>query len=185
MMLLLSTAFAASVLIIYDTTGGDTATLKTALEGEGHTVTYSSTSESSYNGSNPSPSSYDVVIHLNGTTYSSEMPSAGQAALLAYVSGGGGFIHGEWNAYQIDSRSEMSTMEPITLLKRTSGQCSTLTYTVSDDGYVDIEAPDGTRFAIGENWDQRVARLETILETGYDTGNGELSWPAKAENNDQ
>ena len=60
-----------------------------------------------------------------------------------------------------------------------------LTYTVSDDGYVDIEAPDGTRFAIGENWDQRVARLETILETGYDTGNGELSWPAKAENNDQ
>ena len=57
-----------------------------------------------------------------------------------------------------------------------------LTYTVSDDGYVDIEAPDGTRFAIGENWDQRVARLETILETGYDPGHDDISWPAKAEN---
>ena len=55
-----------------------------------------------------------------------------------------------------------------------------LTYEVADDGYVDVECPDGTRFSIGENWDQRVSRLETILETGYDTGNGELAWPARA-----
>jgi|TARA_R110000744_G_scaffold212037_1_gene331107 hypothetical protein len=55
-----------------------------------------------------------------------------------------------------------------------------LTYTVAGDGYVDVEAPDGTRFAIGENWDQRLPRLETILETGYDSGNGELAWPARA-----
>jgi len=60
-----------------------------------------------------------------------------------------------------------------------------LTYTVSDDGYVDIEAPDGTRFAIGDNWAGRVNRLESILETGYDPGHGDhflISWPGKAEN---
>ena len=55
-----------------------------------------------------------------------------------------------------------------------------LTYTVADDGYVDVDAPDGTRFSIGEGWDQRLSRLEGILETGYDSGNGELAWPARA-----
>ena len=54
-----------------------------------------------------------------------------------------------------------------------------LTYTVASDGYVDIETPDGNRFAIGQNWDQRGARLKIILATGYDTGNGETAWPAK------
>ena len=60
-----------------------------------------------------------------------------------------------------------------------------LTYTVADDGYVDVEAPDGTRFAIGENWDQRLPRLETILETGYDPGGGELAWPARKTDDNQ
>lgn len=55
-----------------------------------------------------------------------------------------------------------------------------LTYKIADDGYVDVECPDGNRFSIGENWDQRVSRLEEILATGYDTGNGELAWPARA-----
>tara|TARA_R100001086_G_C11771087_1_gene240875 strand:- start:39 stop:350 length:312 start_codon:yes stop_codon:yes gene_type:complete len=57
-----------------------------------------------------------------------------------------------------------------------------LTYTVYD-GMIDIETPDGARFAIGQGWDQRLARLEDILKTGYDTGNGKLAWPTKAENN--
>ena len=59
-----------------------------------------------------------------------------------------------------------------------------LTYKIADDGYVDVECPDGNRFSIGENWDQRVSRLEEILATGYDTGNGELAWPAKATGKD-
>jgi hypothetical protein len=56
-----------------------------------------------------------------------------------------------------------------------------LTYTVADDGYVDIETPDGARFAIGESWDQRVMRLEAVLETGYDPGHSEIAWPAKVK----
>ena len=56
-----------------------------------------------------------------------------------------------------------------------------LTYEVADDGYVDVECPDGTRFSIGQGWDQRVSRLEEIIETGYDPGHGALTWPAKAK----
>ena len=59
-----------------------------------------------------------------------------------------------------------------------------LTYKVADDGYVDVECLDGTRFSIGQGWDQRVSRLEEILDTGYDPGNGELAWPAKATGKD-
>jgi hypothetical protein len=124
-------ASATDVLIIYDTTGGSTPSLKTALEGAGYTVDLSAVAEDSWNGTNPSPSSYDAVIHLNGSTYSTEMPSAGQSALLNYVQGGGGFIHGEWNAYQIDDAGQMTAMTPITLLERTSGDNGTRTYTLS------------------------------------------------------
>jgi hypothetical protein len=56
-----------------------------------------------------------------------------------------------------------------------------LTYTVADDGYVDIDAPDGASFSIGENWDQRLIRLEMIIATGFDSGHGRVAWPAKVE----
>ena len=55
-----------------------------------------------------------------------------------------------------------------------------LTYEVADDGYVDIECPDGNRFSIGQGWDMRAYRLEEIITTGYDPDHDELSWPARA-----
>jgi MYXO-CTERM domain-containing protein len=113
-------AQAQEVLLIYDTTGGCTPQLQTALQNAGYNVTLSATSESSYNGTNPSPANFDAVIHLNGTTFANEMPVAGQNALVDYVTNqGGGFIHAEWNAYQIDTTNQMAAMEPITLMTRT------------------------------------------------------------------
>ncbi len=111
-------AAAASVLIIYDTLGEETPNLVTALQNAGHTVTLSSTPETGYTGTNPSPTPFQAVIHLNGTTYSTGMPVSGQAALVAYVQSGGGFIHAEWNAYEI---AAMSTMTDLTLFTRSSG----------------------------------------------------------------
>jgi hypothetical protein len=59
-----------------------------------------------------------------------------------------------------------------------------LTYTVADDGYVDVDAPDGARFTVGTGyWDERLGRLEEILETGY--YDNELAWPAKATDDNQ
>ncbi|CAN0472827.1 unnamed protein product, partial [Laminaria digitata] len=113
-------AHAQEVLLIYDTVGECTPALQTALQGAGYNVTLSSTNESSYNGTNPSPAAFNAVIHLNGTTFNSEMPVAGQNALVDYVTNqGGGFIHSEWNAYQIDDTNRMLAMEPITLFVRT------------------------------------------------------------------
>lgn len=121
-------AHAASVLLIYDTKSGDTASLVTTLTAAGHVVTYSNTDETGYNGTNPAPTAFDVVIHLNGTTYSSGMPAAGQTALVSYVSGGGGFIESEWDAYEIDDTSTMTTMKDIVILERVDGREGAATY---------------------------------------------------------
>lgn len=114
-------ALALDVLLIYDTTGYYTADMVAAIEAAGHTVTYSDTDENSYDGTNPSTDGFDVVWHMNGTTWGSEMPTGGQSALVAFVEGGGGFVHQEWNAYETDSAGYLSTMEDLTLLERDSG----------------------------------------------------------------
>ena len=121
-----STAKASDVLILWDTATGGTLDLKTALEGAGNTVTLSWTVEHDYDGTNPPLSGYDVVIHLNGSTYSYDMETAGQSALVNFVDGGGGFIHHEWNAYQYDL-GQYSLMEDLTLFRRTSGFSGTIT----------------------------------------------------------
>ena len=89
---------AQSVLIVYDTASAQTPTLVNTLAGAGNTVTLSATPESTWNGTNPAPTGFSAVIHLNGTTYTSEMPIAGQTALVDYVFAGGGYIHHEWDA---------------------------------------------------------------------------------------
>jgi hypothetical protein len=125
-----STASAQQVLLIWDTNGGCTPQLKSALEAAGMTVTLSQTSEDAYNGANPSPNAFDAVIHLNGTTFSTDMPAAGQAALVNYVENiGGGFIHGEWNAFELDTQSRMQLMTNLTLLQRGGGKPGPLTLT--------------------------------------------------------
>ena len=122
---------ASDVLIIYDTTAAGTGALTGALEGAGFTVTLSDTDETGYDGSNPSPYDFQAVIHLNGTTYSTSMPTSGQQALVDYVNDGGGFISTEWNAYEREY-STMETMSDLILLSRSSGRegGSAITYDV-------------------------------------------------------
>jgi hypothetical protein len=122
---------ALDVLIIYDDspTNTNTLSLKAALIAEGHSVTISSVTETSWNNTNPSLNGFDCVIHLNGTTYNAEMPTAGQTALVDFVDDGGLFISLEWNAYQYDTQNELQSMEDLILLQRTSGQTVSLTYT--------------------------------------------------------
>jgi hypothetical protein len=115
-----------SALVIWDVLNNGTALLVGALETAGFAVTLSSTSEVTYDGTNPDPRDFGVVVHLNGTTYATPMPVEGQLALVDYVNLGGGFIHGEWNAYEI-SIGRMLAMQDITLLQRFSGTCATTT----------------------------------------------------------
>ena len=117
------------VLLIWDDFNTHTQALVAALNAAGINVTPSDTAEYNYNGANPAPDSFDAVIHLNGTTYSSEMDLAGQQALMDFVIAGGGYIHGEWNAYQINN-GQMNALRDLVLFDRSSGSEGTLTYTL-------------------------------------------------------
>ncbi|MFN8543621.1 MAG: hypothetical protein U0807_05380 [Candidatus Binatia bacterium] len=90
-----------SVLLIWDVNNTNTQALKSALETAGMTVTLSATSQTLWDGTNPSPTGFDAIIHLNGTTFGAGMPVSGQNALVSFVQGGGGYLGGEWNAYDL------------------------------------------------------------------------------------
>ena len=120
------------VLIIWDNSASNsnTLSLKSALESAGITVTLSSASETSYDGTNPSLSSYDAVIHLNGTSYDSDMPSAGQNALVAFVQTQGGlYIHSEWNVWAVANRSHYSNMSELIIFNYSGYGSGSNTYT--------------------------------------------------------
>ena len=106
-----------TTLLIWDELNPNTLSLRDALEAAGIQVQLSATSETGYDGTNPGLDGFDAVIHLNGTTYSSEMPTAGQDALLQFVQDGGGFLQAEWNAYEI-SQGRMTRMRDLTLFDR-------------------------------------------------------------------
>jgi len=105
------------VLVIWDDNNADVAALGQALGAAGMSVTLSPTSESSYDGTNPALGGFDAVVHLNGSTFGAgdEMPQAGQAALAAWTKGGGVFVAGEWNAYEL-SEGRMQDLDDLILL---------------------------------------------------------------------
>lgn len=109
------------VLVIWDVETLGTPLLVSALETAGLNVTLSDTDENGFDGSNPSLADYDAVVHLNGTTYGGSMPVAGQEALVDFVNAGGGYLHTEWNAYEVQYTSGSDTMASIQALARSSG----------------------------------------------------------------
>jgi hypothetical protein len=109
------------VLVIWDVADLGTPELVQALEDAGLNVTLSDTDENSFDGSNPSLSNFDAVVHLNGTTYSGNMVESGQQALVDFVNDGGGYVHTEWNAYEVSDTSGATTLASIQLLARDSG----------------------------------------------------------------
>lgn len=108
---------AISVLLVWDVLNTNTASLQNALEAAGIVVELSATSETAYNGTNPSLEGFDAVIHLNGTTYDTQMPVEGQNALVQFVQDGGGYLSSEWNAYEI-SEGRMTAMRDLVLFDR-------------------------------------------------------------------
>ncbi len=108
------------VLIIYDLNNASLETFVSALTADGLSVTVSPTTETQYDGTNPTLEKFDAVIHLNGESYGTEMPAAGQAALLQFVQDGGLYIGNEWNAFEI-SQGRMQTMLELVLLNRVDG----------------------------------------------------------------
>jgi MYXO-CTERM domain-containing protein len=141
-----------SVLVIGD--GDATATVQAALTAAGHAVTIAPVIESSYNGTNPSPAGFCSVVHLNGDTFASGMPVAGQQALESYVQAGGGFVGMEWNAYEEGSLLSMVNMPNLILGQRVNGAEGLMTYNLTTAGQthpVTAGLPSSFSFSAGHN----------------------------------
>jgi MBG domain-containing protein len=96
----MATAFNAtgpSVLILSDLDGASTNALADTLSLSGFQVSVRSAPEWSYDGTDPVLDGFDVVIHLNGSTYDVALTPAGQRTLKSFVLGGGGYIGAQWN----------------------------------------------------------------------------------------
>jgi trehalose utilization protein len=86
-----------SVLILRDdATEGD---FNTILTNGGMKATVAQVRGYEWDGTNPSPRDFDVVILPDAYAYG-DMPAAGQEALVEFVSAGGGLIMTEWVTYE-------------------------------------------------------------------------------------
>jgi hypothetical protein len=114
-------SYSQNVLILNDQSSVSTNTnnLKTYLETNGFNVTISSFPEYEFNGTNENLNNYNCVIHFNGESYLQPMNPSGQTALLNYVKNGGGYIGGEWLAYEM---GDHSIIDDLILFNRTYGR---------------------------------------------------------------
>jgi len=123
-----------SVLILKD--GGTEVDLASVLTEAGMEVTVSEVFEYQWNGTNPDPTEFDVVILVNGVwpSYGNDMPSAGQAALVDFVNNGGGLLMTEWMTYE-SRNGHYSTMSDLVLFEPSQWnyQSGTGTLTVVQD----------------------------------------------------
>jgi len=129
--MLASSAFGQNVLVLWDD-AAEVVPLSDGLTTAGFTVTLSDTAEFQYDGTNPAPDAFDVVIHLDGTSYTQTIPAAGQSALVEYVRNGGGLVNTEWHAYQVGGGDYTADFVNLVLLERTSGGTANRTYTAID-----------------------------------------------------
>jgi hypothetical protein len=90
-----------SVLLIADSDVEPTNALATSLANGGAQVTVRPAPEYTWDGTNPSLNGFDVVVHLNGSTYDVPLPASAQTALTNFVANGGGFIGAKFNGYEI------------------------------------------------------------------------------------
>ncbi|MEQ1833905.1 MAG: hypothetical protein ABL977_12690, partial [Candidatus Eisenbacteria bacterium] len=96
----LATSASSRALVIGD--GGTETDVSAILLAAGYDVTVVA-DDGVWNGSNPSPDGFGLVVLLDGPGVGNDMPLAGQNALHAYVQAGGGFLAMEWAAFEVAS----------------------------------------------------------------------------------
>jgi MBG domain len=100
-----------SVLVLADTDVVSTSALATSLANADFQVTVRPGPEYTWDGTNPSLSGFDVVVHLNGSSYEVALPAEGQDALASFVSNGGGYIGSKWNGWEFQPQMENLTLQ--------------------------------------------------------------------------
>ena len=114
----LGTANATSggrVLLLADEDGASTTALANSIAGAGYLVTLRPAPEYTWDGTNPSLDNYDLVVHLNGNTFSEGqvLSAAVQSTLVDFVRAGGGYIGSQWNSYE--ATGEQAVMQDLVL----------------------------------------------------------------------
>jgi hypothetical protein len=126
-------ACSKKVLLIADDSPTGTATLGTALTAAGYTVTQTAVPSYQYNGANPALAGFGAVIVLaggpTGTSYQTDMPAAGQTAIVNFANAGNGVVFTEWAAFQV-ANNRWQTLAPLVLLTRTQAYSGQVTYTI-------------------------------------------------------
>jgi len=121
------------VLLIEDDSSAGSAVLGAALTAAGYTVTQTAVPSYQYNGTNPSLAGFGAVVVLAGgplaTSYQTDMPTAGQTAIVNFLNAGNGVVFTEWAAYQV-ANGRWQTLAPYVLLQRTSSYTGQVSYTV-------------------------------------------------------
>ncbi len=110
-----ATTSGGRVLLIADEDGASTTALANSVANAGYLVTLRPAPEYTWDGTNPSLNEYDVVIHLNGNTFSEgqALSATAQAALVDFVRGGGAYVAGQWNSYE--ATTEQALMPDLVL----------------------------------------------------------------------
>ena len=86
------------VLLLGDS--GSTSQVQTALQDAGHVVTVVDP-HYDWDGMTPPPTSFGVVVLLDGDDYGSALDTAADTALYDFVTAGGGLVVTEWTAYDV------------------------------------------------------------------------------------
>jgi hypothetical protein len=122
------------VLLIADDSSTGTATLATALTAAGYTVTQTGVAAEAFVG--PVPAGTGAIVLLAGTSTgatnsaSTDMPPAGQTAILNFANAGNGVVFTEWAAEQV-SNGRWATLAPLVLLQRSGAQAGQVDYNLN------------------------------------------------------
>ena len=152
------------VLVIAD--HGTEADLVPLLVAGGYVVTVVS-DDSIYDGTNPPLAGFNLVVLPDGPGATSDMPPGGQAAILAFVSGGGGMISTEWLAYEV-ANGHYTTLQP--LIPLTWGSYGDGSFTWNVTTAHPVTAGVSPSFNVSTTADLGIANSGTVLVT---SGTGE------------
>ena len=110
-----STTSGGRVLLIADEDGASTTALANSVANAGFLVTMRPAPEYTWDGTNPALDEYDVVIHLNGNTFSEgqTLSATAQSTLVDFVRGGGAYVGAQWNSYE--ATGEQAVMQDLVL----------------------------------------------------------------------
>jgi hypothetical protein len=127
-----------NVLVLPDDSATGSKALSDLIAAAGYTMTIAPVPSYQYNGTNPALGNFGAVVVLAGgpasTSYTTDMPDAGQTALVDFVEkSGNGVVMTEWAALHVASGRWKILKGHLVLLDRTAAFSGQETYKVDAD----------------------------------------------------